>query len=89
MALSSYRGQGSDPISDIKDKASGQLGKAADQAERVASRAADQGRQAGERMQGVADNFKGTLDKSLKDQPMATLATAAIAGFVIGALWKS
>jgi ElaB/YqjD/DUF883 family membrane-anchored ribosome-binding protein len=50
---------------------------------------ADQGRQAGERMQEVAGNFKSALDKSLKDQPMATLATAAIAGFVIGALWKS
>ena len=40
-------------------------------------------------MQDVAGNFKGALDKSLKDQPMATLATAAITGFVIGALWKS
>jgi ElaB/YqjD/DUF883 family membrane-anchored ribosome-binding protein len=89
MAQSSYRGQGSDPISDIKDKASEQFGKAADQAERVANRLADQGRQAGERMQEVAGNFKGALDKSLKDQPMAALATAAIAGFVIGALWKS
>jgi ElaB/YqjD/DUF883 family membrane-anchored ribosome-binding protein len=40
-------------------------------------------------MQEVAGNFKGALDKSIKDQPMATLATAAIVGFVLGAIWKS
>jgi len=89
MAQSSYTGRASDPASDIKDKASEQFGKAADQAERMANRVADQGREAGERMQEVAGNFKGAIDKSIKDQPMATLATAAIAGFVLGALWKS
>jgi ElaB/YqjD/DUF883 family membrane-anchored ribosome-binding protein len=89
MAQSSYTGRASDTVSDIKDKAGEQLGKDADQAERMAGRVADQGRQAGEQLQEVAGNFKGALDKSIKDQPMATLATAAIAGFVLGALWKS
>jgi hypothetical protein len=37
----------------------------------------------------VADNFKGALNRSIKDQPLATVATAIIAGFVLGALWKS
>jgi ElaB/YqjD/DUF883 family membrane-anchored ribosome-binding protein len=37
----------------------------------------------------VAGNFKGALDKSVNEQPMATLAMAAILGFVLGALWKS
>lgn len=62
---------------------------AANQVEGVASRVAEQGRLAGEGMQEVAGNFKGALDKSLRDQPMATLATAAIAGFILGALWRS
>ena len=75
--------------SDLKDKATDQFSKAADQAEGVASRVAEQGREAGERMQEVAGNFKGALDKSIKDQPMATLASAAIVGFVLGAIWKS
>jgi ElaB/YqjD/DUF883 family membrane-anchored ribosome-binding protein len=88
MAQSSY-GRPSDQISDLKEKATDQIGKATDQAERMANRAAEQGREAGERMQEVAGNFKGALDKSVKDQPMATLATAAIVGFVLGALWKS
>ena len=42
-----------------------------------------------ERVQEVAGNFKGAVDKSVKDQPMATLAVAAVLGFVLGALWKS
>jgi ElaB/YqjD/DUF883 family membrane-anchored ribosome-binding protein len=84
MAQSSYsRG------SDLKDKASEQFNKAADQVESMANRVADQGREAGERMQEVAGNFKGAVDRSLKDQPMATLAGAAVVGFVLGALWKS
>jgi len=84
MAQSSYtRG------SDLKDKAADQFSKAADQVEGAASRAAEQGREAGERMQEVAGNFKGALDKSIKDQPMATLAGVAILGFILGAMWKS
>jgi ElaB/YqjD/DUF883 family membrane-anchored ribosome-binding protein len=88
MAQSSY-GRGSDQISDLKEKATDQFSRVADQAEGMVNRAAEQGREAGERMQQVAGNFKGALDKSIKDQPMATLATAAVVGFVLGALWKS
>jgi ElaB/YqjD/DUF883 family membrane-anchored ribosome-binding protein len=50
---------------------------------------ADQGKEAGERVQEVAGNLKGAVQKSVKDQPMATLAVAAAVGFVVGALWKS
>jgi hypothetical protein len=39
-------------------------------------------------MQEVAGNLKDAVDRSLKDQPLATLATAAALGFVLGALWK-
>ena len=88
MAQSTYTGK-PDQISDLKEKASEQLGRAADRAENVANRVAGQGREAGARMQEVASNFKGALDKSVRDQPMATLATAAMVGFVLGALWKS
>src|SRR5215467_6455610 len=88
MAQSTY-GHPSDQMADLKEKATDQFGKAADQAERMANRVAEQGREAGERMQEVAGNMKGALDKSVKDQPMATLAVAAMVGFVLGALWKS
>ena len=88
MAQSSF-GRSSDPMSDLKEKATDQFGKVADQAERMANRVAEQGRDAGDRVQEVAGNFKGALDKSVSEQPMATLAMAALLGFVLGALWKS
>jgi ElaB/YqjD/DUF883 family membrane-anchored ribosome-binding protein len=49
----------------------------------------DQGREMGEQVQVVADNFKTALDKSVRDQPLTTLALTAAVAFVIGALWKS
>lgn len=88
MAQSTY-GRTPGPMSDFKDKASDQLSKAADHAQDMANRVAERGREAGAQMQEVAGNLKGTMDKSLRDQPMATLATAAAVGFVLGALWKS
>ena len=81
--------RGSDPVSDLKDKASDQFKKVADQAEDVVSRVTEQGREATERMGEVAGNLKGAVDRSVKHQPMATLAVAAALGFVLGALWKS
>lgn len=48
-----------------------------------------QGREASEGIQEVVGNIKGAIDKSVIDQPMATLAIAAGVGFVLGALWKS
>jgi len=88
MAQSTY-GRSSDQIADLAEKATDQLGKAAGQAERMAKRVVDQGREAGERIEEAADNLKGALHKSVKDQPLATLAAAAMVGFVLGALWKS
>jgi ElaB/YqjD/DUF883 family membrane-anchored ribosome-binding protein len=88
MAQSTH-GRATDKISNLKAKASDQFSKAADQAENMANRVAEQGRDASERMQEVAGNFKGALDKSIKDQAMATLAGGAIVGFVLGAIWKS
>jgi len=87
--VQSVYGRPSDQNSDLNERATDQFSKTADQAERMANRIAEQGREASERMQEVAGNFKGALDKSIKEQPMATLAIAAMAGFVLGALWKS
>ena len=78
-----------DQFEKMADKATDQFNRVADQVEGVAGRFAEQGREAGEKVQEVAGNFKGAVDKSVKDQPMATLAMAAAVGFVLGALWKS
>jgi ElaB/YqjD/DUF883 family membrane-anchored ribosome-binding protein len=58
-------------------------------AERVAQDLKQQGHEAGERVVEVAGNLRGALDKSVREQPMATLALTAALGFVVGALWKS
>ena len=81
---------------DVKEKATSQFEKmadeatdkfksAADGAENVANRVLEQGRD----FQEVAGNIKSAVDRSAKDQPMATLALAAVLGFVLGAIWKS
>ena len=86
-------------VESLKDEATDQLGKLADQAtdtfrdvtdqaQQFAGRMAEQGREAGEKVQEVAGNLKAAAHKSLKDQPMVTLAIAAVLGFVLGALWK-
>jgi ElaB/YqjD/DUF883 family membrane-anchored ribosome-binding protein len=77
MAQSSYTGT-SESTSSFQDQAT------------AASEAvAERGREAREGVQEVASNFKGALDKSITDQPMATLAVVAAIGFVLGALWKA
>jgi len=89
MTQSQYGGRSdlSDKASEIKDMASDEIKKVADQAEGMASEALDKLRDTGAGE--VAGNLKGAVDKSVKDQPMATLAVAAAVGFVLGALWKS
>ena len=90
----------SNSTSDLKDKAAGQFDKladtatktfhsAAEQAEHLASRVVAEGHDASVKVQEVAGNMKGAVDKSVRDQPMATLAVAAVLGFVLGAIWKS
>jgi ElaB/YqjD/DUF883 family membrane-anchored ribosome-binding protein len=83
MAQSSYSGrpssgQAMDPISNAEY-----------QGENTAPRVVNQPLGAGGGMRQVAANFKGALDKSIREQPRPTLAAAAIVGFVLGVLWKA
>ena len=89
MAQSQYGGRSdiSDKASDLKDQATDQIKKVANRVEGFAGDAVDNLRDTGAGE--VAGNIKGAVDKSVKDQPMATLAMAAGVGFVLGALWKS
>ncbi len=70
---------------ELTERAANLAEKTGEQIERIA----EQSRQATEQVQVVAENFKTAVDKSVKDQPLTTLAIAAGIGFVIGALWKS
>ena len=97
MAQNSYPGstthdlksKATSPVENLADKATDTFKSAADGVENVAHRVMDQGREVGESVQEVAGNIKGAVDRSVKGQPMATLAVAALIGFVLGAIWKS
>jgi ElaB/YqjD/DUF883 family membrane-anchored ribosome-binding protein len=69
------------------DIATDQFKKVSDRAEGLADDAINQLRNSGAGE--VASNLKGAVNKSVNEQPMATLALAAALGFVLGALWKS
>ena len=97
MAQSSYSGSNTPDVKEkataqferLTDTATDQFKNVASQAESMISGMMEQGREAGEQVQEVAGNFKGAVDRSVRDQPMATLAVVAVAGFILGALWKS
>ena len=82
-------GQVTDKATEYATMAGEKIESAMGSADAMVRSAADQGREAGERVQEVAGNFKSAVDKSVKDQPMATLAVVGALGFVLGALWKS
>ena len=54
-----------------------------------AARTGDRNREATEGPMMVASEFNMAFRKSLKDQPMATLAVAVGLGFILGAIWKT
>ena len=86
-------GNAADTIVDQAGKyaaaASDQIDKVVQGTESAARSVAAHGRDAGERVQQVAGNFQTAIDKSVREQPLTTLAVAAALGFVLGALWKS
>jgi ElaB/YqjD/DUF883 family membrane-anchored ribosome-binding protein len=88
-AASDMAGQVADKASEYASKAGEKLDQAYESADATVRSVAEQGREAGERVQEVAGNMKSAVDKSIKDQPMATLAVVGALGFVLGALWKS
>lgn len=51
--------------------------------------AAGQVQNATDQVSKVGRNMQRAVDKSISDQPYATLVMAAGVGFVLGALWKS
>jgi ElaB/YqjD/DUF883 family membrane-anchored ribosome-binding protein len=78
-----------DTAATLAEKASEKAANAKVVAEDVAAEVMKRGQEAGKQLEAVGGNIKTAVDKSVTEQPMATLAVAAALGFVIGALWKS
>lgn len=83
--MASYAKNADDMAEDVKGTARA----ASARVQEAANSLADTGRRVQENAQAVGENVKGAIDKSLRDQPLTTLAAAAAIGFVLGALWKS
>ncbi len=73
----SSSGDMSERAAQFGDAAGRQMDQAYDSAETFARNAAEQGQRA-----------MSAVDRTMRDQPMLTLAAVAAASLVIGALWK-
>jgi len=78
-----------DRLADVAINAADKLGRVAAHVETTRDELIAQGTQFSSNVQKVGKNFSKALDKSLDEQPLTTVALAAAAGFVIGAIWKS
>ncbi len=79
MATTSFgtTGDMSERAANLSDAAGRQFDRALDGAEHAARSAAEQGR-----------HVMSAVDRTVRDQPLASLAAVGVLGIVIGALWK-
>jgi ElaB/YqjD/DUF883 family membrane-anchored ribosome-binding protein len=80
----SKSGQGPEAGSSTTER----LTEAAANVQEIADKVAERAREYGEKAQEAAKDFKPFVERSMKEQPVGTLAAAAVIGFVLGALWK-
>ena len=79
---------GKDRLREMADVVGEKVKNVTESAEKIAGKVAEQAREYGNKAQEAVKNLKPYVDKSMKEQPMATLGVAAVIGFVLGALWK-
>ena len=75
-------------VQETADRAADRLKDVGEQAQDIAGRVSEQAREYAKKAGDAARQFKPFVEKSLKEQPMTTLAGAAVIGFILGALWK-
>jgi ElaB/YqjD/DUF883 family membrane-anchored ribosome-binding protein len=66
----------------------GNTKRAAENAEEMAGTVTEQAREYGEKARDAVQQAKPFVEKSLREQPLITLAGVAAVGFLLGALWK-
>jgi ElaB/YqjD/DUF883 family membrane-anchored ribosome-binding protein len=77
-----------DRLRAVSDSTTDQFKGAAERAQRLAGEMNEQAREYSAKAQTVAKEFKPFVERSLNQQPLTTLAGAAIIGFILGAIWK-
>src|SRR5262245_31924366 len=79
---------GRDRLREMADVATDKFKNVTESAEEMAGKVTEQARECGEKAQEAVKNFKPYVEKSMKEQPLATLGIAAVIGFVLGSLWR-
>lgn len=77
-----------DRLQNATDAAADKAAEMAANVQELTGKVVDQARVYTEQAQEAVKNFKPFVEKSIKEQPMATLAVAALIGAALGALWK-
>jgi len=71
------------------DQAGRMVEQGMDQASRALESAREQGAQMTENASDAMEDWRATIEDSVRAQPITALALAAIAGLAIGALWRT
>lgn len=79
---------GTDGARELGQSAGKRMKDMATDAREMTGRAVEQAREYGEKAQETVRNFRPYVERSMKEQPMTTLAVASVIGFALGALWK-
>jgi len=77
-----------DRLKETAAAATDQIRDASEGVQELAGKAAVQAGQYAQKAQDAARGFRPFVERSLKEQPLTTLAAAAAIAFVLGALWK-
>lgn len=78
----------SDRVQHAADAAADKAADVAANVQELTSKVVDQAREYTEQAQEAVKHFKPFVEKSIKEQPMATLAVVALIGAALGAHWK-
>jgi hypothetical protein len=70
------------------DDITGRLDAAKDQTDESAAKVAEQISELTEEAQNAFNRLLPSVEKSLKERPLATLALISVAAFALGAVWK-
>ena len=73
---------------DLADAVTDRVKEVTDSLQERAGQVAEQALQYAEMAQDAVKQFKPFVQKSLKEKPVATLASFVLVGFVLGAMWK-
>ena len=85
------KGQGESPKEHLREmaySASDRLKDTGERAQEMAGKVTEQAREYGEKAQEAARQARPLVEKSLREQPLITLASVAAIGFLLGSLWK-